>query len=77
MLNDEIIQDEALAESAARYVGAAFGQALHLVEVPPQGLPHFVTDRYGIWRGEIAGQSAAFMILRDALGTLAALEKHR
>ncbi|MEQ7154077.1 hypothetical protein [Brevundimonas aurifodinae] len=77
MLNDHVIEDETLAESAARYVSDAFGQALHLAKVAPQGLPHFVMDRYGVWRGDIAGQPAAFMILRDALGTVAALEKHR
>lgn len=77
MLNDVVIEDAALAESAARYVGDTFGQTLHLAKVSPQGLPHFVMDRYGVWRGDIAGQPAAFLILRDALGTVAALEKHR
>lgn len=77
MLDDSVIQEEVLAESAARYVGDTFGQPLHVSKVSPQGLPHLVMDRYGVWRGDIAGQSATFLILRGALGTVAALAKHR
>lgn len=77
MLNDVAMDEEGLADSAMRYVGDVFGQTLHLAKVSPQGLPYFVMDRYGVWRGDIAGQPAAFLILRDALGTVAALEKHR
>jgi DNA-binding MarR family transcriptional regulator len=69
---------EALAEAAEAYVDDAFGQRLELVPVAPTNVPHFVLDRYGLWRGSMNGRTLALMAIREPRqGATTEYLKHR
>jgi DNA-binding MarR family transcriptional regulator len=73
MLNTPMMLDripaarlEALAEAAEAYANDAFGQRLGLVPIAPSNIPHFLTDRYGLWQGALDGRSLVLMAVREA-----------
>jgi DNA-binding MarR family transcriptional regulator len=72
---------EALAEAAEAYVEDAFGQRLGLVPTAPANLPHFILDRYAIWRGSLNGRALLLMSIKENLppgsGATAQYLKHR
>lgn len=69
---------EALAEAAEAYADDAFGQRLRLVPVAPSNIPHFLTDRYGLWQGVLEGRTLVLMAVREARqGATADYLKHR
>jgi DNA-binding MarR family transcriptional regulator len=69
---------EALAEAAEAYALDAFGQRLGLVPVAPANLPHFIPDRYGMWRGTLDGCALIVMAIREPRqGATADFLKHR
>ncbi len=44
------------AVAAEAYVQSAFGARLNLEAIAPTNLPHFLLDRYRLWRGTLFGQ---------------------
>src|SRR6478672_8110201 len=61
MLNVLLVLDinselDALAAAAESYVEGAFGLVLGLQPIAPATLPHFILDRYRIWKGSLLGQ---------------------
>ena len=69
---------EALAEAAEAYVHEAFGRELNLAPIKPNNLPHFVLDRYAIWRGSLNGRALALMAIREPRqGATSEFVKHR
>lgn len=61
MLNVVLVLDnnpelDALAAAAENYVDGAFGLALGLQPIAPPTLPHFILDRYRMWKGSLLGQ---------------------
>lgn len=71
-------QLEALAEAADGYVRQAFGLRLELTPIEPANAPHFVLDRYKLWRGRLGGRSLVLMAYRDPRhGVTADYLKHR
>lgn len=77
MLDNPAQTDEKRAAAAERYLSDAFGRPVQLSAIYPLRLPHFLTDRYGVFRGDLADQPAVFLIVRGALGPVSAIEKHR
>lgn len=55
---------EALAEAAEAYIEESFGQRLNLEPVAPS-LPHFLLDRYALWKATLNGRSLALIALRQ------------
>jgi hypothetical protein len=47
---------DALAAAAETYVEGAFGFVLGLQPIAPATLPHFILDRYRMWKGSLLGQ---------------------
>jgi hypothetical protein len=45
------LQLRALASAAETYTREAFGAYLHLDPIKPLGLPHYLLDRYSLWKG--------------------------
>jgi DNA-binding MarR family transcriptional regulator len=71
---------DAQAAAAEAYVQSAFGERLSLDPVAPPSLPHFLLDRYRLWRGTLMGQSlivAAWKNWRPGMGFTADFVKHR
>jgi len=62
--------DERWADKLQRavegYARDAFDVDLTLEPIHPTGLPHFIVDRYQLWRGEIFGRPCIFMAARPA-----------
>lgn len=63
-------QEDRWADSLQRavegYARDAFDVDLTLEPIRPTGLPHFIADRYELWRAEIFGRSCIFMAPRPA-----------
>ena len=61
MLNGVLVLDtnpelDALAAAAESYAESAFGLVLGLQPIAPATLPHFILDRYRLWKGLLLGQ---------------------
>jgi len=61
MLNAVMVLDgdpelDALAAAAENYVEGAFGLVLGLQPIAPVTLPHFILDRYRMWKGSLLGE---------------------
>lgn len=61
MLNGVLMLDtnpelDALAAAAESYAESAFGLVLGLQPIAPATLPHFILDRYRLWKGLLLGQ---------------------
>lgn len=68
----------ALASASETYARQAFGAQLHLEPIKPLGLPHFLSDRYALWRGELLDGPAIFIVpLRGTIGGIDEFLKHR
>lgn len=71
-------QLDTLAEAAEAYVRRSFGLGLDLTPIEPVSVPHFVLDRYKLWRGRLGGRSLVLMALREPRrGVTADYLKHR
>lgn len=55
---------DALGEAAEAYVQNAFGMRMDLEPVAGAGLPHFLLDRYRLWRGQLNGEPALLVAMR-------------
>ena len=72
--------EDARAEAAEAYVQSAFGLRLDLEPLAPGELPHFLLDRYSLWRGTLDGRTlllAAWKDHRPGMGFTADFQKHR
>jgi len=56
---------DALALEAGAYVQQAFGMQLGLMHTEPRGLPHFLLDRYRLWRGQLNGEPLLLVAIRE------------
>src|SRR5258706_255213 len=71
-------KNQRLARAAETYARDAFGVPTDLVPFFPEGLPHFLLDRYRFFRGPLLGRPAIFMALGDqSLGAVGDFLKHR
>src|SRR3546814_11740512 len=59
------MQLRALASATEAYVREAFDAHLHLDPVKPLGLPHYLLDRYSLWKGELLDGPAIFILPQD------------
>jgi len=72
------MQIRALASAAEAYAREAFATDLHLDPVKPLRLPHFLLDRYSLWRGEFLDGSAIFILPQNgSVGGIEEFLKHR
>lgn len=46
---------DAAAAAAETYIEATFGIGLELEPIAPKNLPHFILDRYRLWKGSLLG----------------------
>jgi hypothetical protein len=68
----------ALAHEAEGYARDAFGAHLRLEPIKPLGLPYFLYDRYALWRGELFGRPAIFIVPQSGVvGGVDEYLKHR
>jgi len=68
----------ALGEDAEAYVQNAFGIRMGLKPADESGLPHFLLDRYRIWKGELNGEPVLLVAIRAAgQGATSDFIKHR
>lgn len=68
----------ALASETETYARETFGVNLYLDPVKPLGLPHFLYDRYSLWRGELLDNPAVFIVPQSgAIGGVDEFMKHR
>lgn len=68
----------ALASATEVYAREAFGAHLHLDPIKPLGIPHFLHDRYCLWRGELLDSPAIFIIPQSgSVGGVEDFLKHR
>jgi len=75
---DENLNERAVEAEA--YVHSAFGERLSLDPVAPNGLPHFLLDRYRLWQGRLLGRPlllAAWQNWRPGMGFTTDFVKHR
>ena len=56
MVLDDSPELDALAAAAESYVERAFGLVLGLQPIAQATLPHFILDRYRMWKGSLLGQ---------------------
>lgn len=69
---------DALAAAADAYVETAFGIRMGLEPADGKGLPHFLLDRYRIWRGQLNGEPVLLVAIRTpGQGATANFIKHR
>lgn len=72
------MQLRALASATEVYAREAFGVHLNLDPIKPLGLPHFLLDRYSLWRGELMDGPAIFVLSQNgSLGGVEEFLKHR
>src|SRR3546814_413979 len=72
------MQLRALASATEAYVREAFDAHLHLDPVKPLGLPHYLLDRYSLWKGELLDGPAIFILPQDnSIGGVEEYLKHR
>lgn len=72
------MRQRALASATEAYARQAFGAHLHLDPIKPLGLPHFLYDRYCLWRGELLNSPAIFIGSHTgSVGGIAEFLKHR
>ena len=68
----------ALANASETYAREAFGAHLHLDPIKPLGLPHFLYDRYALWRGELLDSPTVFIVPQSGrIGGVDEFLKHR
>ncbi len=68
----------ALANASETYAREAFGAHLHLDPIKPLGLPHFLYDRYALWRGELLDSPTVFIVPQGGgIGGVDEFLKHR
>lgn len=68
----------ALASATETYAREAFGAHLLLDPIKPLGHPHFLYDRYSMWRGELLDGPAVFIVPQSgAIGGVDEFLKHR
>lgn len=68
----------ALASASETYARETFGAHLHLHPIKPLGLPHFLYDRYALWRGELLDSPTVFIVPQSgAIGGVDEFLKHR
>ena len=69
---------DALGEAAEAYVHHAFGMRMGLTPFVDAGLPHFLLDRYRLWRGQLNGEPVLLVAMRSlGQGATAEFIKHR
>jgi DNA-binding MarR family transcriptional regulator len=69
---------EALGDAAETYVQHAFGRRLELIPITPTNVPHFVLDRYKLWRGSLNGRTLILIAAREPRsGFTTDILKHR
>lgn len=71
---------DAQAAEAEAYAQSAFGMHLNLAPIEPSNLPHFLLDRYRLWKGTLRGRPillAAWKYTRPGAGLTADFVKHR
>lgn len=71
---------DALAFDAESYVHQAFGLHMGLALTVPQGLPHFLLDRYRMWEGQLNGETVLLVAMREQVpgqGATSQFIKHR
>lgn len=79
MLDKQIeVRLDALGAAAETYVEAGFGMRLSLEPVVDSGLPHFLLDRYRLWRGRLNGELLLLVAIRaPGQGGTSEFLKHR
>ncbi|WDF72293.1 hypothetical protein [Novosphingobium sp. KACC 22771] len=71
-------QLRALASATETYAREAFGAHLHLDPIKPLGLPHYLLDRYSLWKGELLDGPATFILPQNgSIGSVDEYLKHR
>lgn len=69
---------DALGEAAEAYVYHAFGMRMALTPFADPGLPHFLLDRYRLWKGQLNGEPVLLVAMRSlGQGATAEFIKHR
>ena len=79
MLDGNTVLDREAATAEA-YVRSAFGLRLDLEAIASGDLPHFLLDRYRLWRGTLDGRTLVLAAWRDhrpGMGFTADFQKHR
>lgn len=72
------MQLRALASATEAYAREAFDTHLHLDPIKPLGLPHFLLDRYSLFRGELLDGPAIFVLPQNgSVGGVEEYLKHR
>jgi DNA-binding MarR family transcriptional regulator len=67
-----------LGEAAEAYIQMAFGVRIGLEPVAGADLPHFLLDRYRIWRGQLNGEPILLVAMRaPGQGATTEFIKHR
>ena len=68
----------ALASATEAYARETFGLHFHLDPIKPLGLPHFLLDRYSLWRGALMDGPTVFILPQDGrIGGVEEFLKHR
>jgi DNA-binding transcriptional ArsR family regulator len=68
----------ALASATEAYAQEAFGAQLHLDPTKLPSLPHFLLDRYCLWRAELLNEPAIFIMPKTgSIGGVEEFLKHR
>lgn len=69
---------DALGEAAEAYVYHVFGMRMGLTPFADPGLPHFLLDRYRLWKGQLNGEPVLLVAMRSLRqGASAEFIKHR
>jgi len=72
------MQIRALASATDTYARESFGAHLNLDPIKPLELPHFLLDRYSLWRGELLDGPAIFILPQNgSVGGVEEFLKHR
>lgn len=72
------LQLRTLASATEAYGRKTFDIPLHLDPIKPLGLPHYLLDRYSLWKGELLNSEAIFILPQHgSIGGVEEYLKHR